>query len=602
MPAKPSSTETILDPGLGVAPPVSLTPVFYGVASAGSQNAAPAWYSQAEQLYADFGDGPAVQSAAVVLATAGGPVGFVRANPSIAASNGSITKGNATSPTVTVAGSAVFDSFARIEILTAGARGTATFRYSLDGHDSDTADERTYSETLTTPAGGSFAVPGLGVTLTFPTAGITAITRAGGSVGPAITFSGTSVSPTSSYVVEITTSGALSVGVFRWSSDGGSTWTTGVTLAATVALGATGITANFPAGSYVDDETYSAAATAYVVGDVYTFLAECAAWNAADLTAAFAGGLSTEPNWRYLVAVTSEGNADDTAHATLTAALQAELDAMATASRYRRAMIASTQDTTDTVASVATAFNSTVAARCLVGHGRAKYVARKKYPGYAFPSLGHAVTLFAARAAGCLLSTDLKRVAGNGISNGGPLPGGVISIYKSAKGVALPGGHDENKVTSTLDDKKVSTLRTHDGYDGFFVTQGRLKSASGSDFEYWPRGLIMDAASETVHVEQTRLIGKGFRVNANGTIFDADAVSWETIIGGILAAQLLTPTNAEGFAGHVQALRYVINRTHNVRTAKTILSTVGILPLNHVDWIIASLGFVTGFGDEAAAA
>jgi hypothetical protein len=65
------------------------------------------------------------------------------------------------------AGTITMDARIRVEILSTGGLGEATFRYSLDGYSGDTESERTYSEDLFVPAGGSFAIPGLGVTLTF---------------------------------------------------------------------------------------------------------------------------------------------------------------------------------------------------------------------------------------------------------------------------------------------------------------------------------------------------------------------------------------------------------------------------------------------------
>ena len=60
-------------------------------------------------------------------------------------------------------------------------------------------------------------------------------------------------------VIDITTGGTLaSTNVrFKWSIDGGGTFTTGVTAAATVALGTTGIIVNFSAGTYSTDNTYT---------------------------------------------------------------------------------------------------------------------------------------------------------------------------------------------------------------------------------------------------------------------------------------------------------------------------------------------------------
>lgn len=77
--------------------------------------------------------------------------------------------------------------------------------------------------------------------------------------GPAVTFTGTPAA-TAQIIVEITTTGDLNVGAYRYSLDGGATYTAPATLPAdgTDVLGASGITANFVAGTYTDGDYYMA--------------------------------------------------------------------------------------------------------------------------------------------------------------------------------------------------------------------------------------------------------------------------------------------------------------------------------------------------------
>jgi hypothetical protein len=476
-----------------------MTPIVYGVTSLGTPNVLQ-WYGSPDTLRAERGEGPAVETVAYLLNKVGGPVGLITADPSVAADNTTVTASGG-GPEVTVAGSSTVDAFVRIDVVTAGILGAGKFRYALDGYSGDEETERTYSEVLTIPTGGTFAIPGTGLTLTF-------------------------------------------------------------------------------------------AAGSYVVGEFYAFQAECAAWNATDLADAIPAAQNSLRPWRFLVGVTSRNNGDAAAHAVLAAALQTHLDGMANVSKHRRAMIASTHDFTETPDEVATAFASTVVPRLLVAHERVKRISPKPFSGWSQP-VTDAVDCFAARAAGSLPSTDLKRVRGNGLQNGGPLPG-VLKIF-----------HNEEQTPTSLDDAKLSTLRTYssgaDSPDGFFITQGRLKSGAGSDFSHWPRGIVMDIACETVHAAQTLFIGAGFRLNADGTIDERDAIRWEEEIGPQLAAQLLSPRNAEGFDGHVTGVRYRLSREHNVSATGTIISAVGIKPLGYADYIYTYLGFVTQFAEDQAA-
>jgi hypothetical protein len=59
--------------------------------------------------------------------------------------------------------------------------------------------------------------------------------------------------------IQITTGGALGTAIFQWSSDGGATWTTGVTTSAVIPLGTTGMSATFPVGTYDTSNLYAAA-------------------------------------------------------------------------------------------------------------------------------------------------------------------------------------------------------------------------------------------------------------------------------------------------------------------------------------------------------
>jgi hypothetical protein len=594
MAAIPSASETVRDYGLNVVSPASMTALIMGATSAGTANTL-GLYSSINTLRADMGEGPAVETAANVLAQGGGPIAFMKMTASIAATagqvlptygtagtNGSVTEAGTSPPDITpsgspnghylmkveimtggtletatlrwsidngstwvaenvvsaasvalstatfdsgitiamtagtynadndyswtatagggdiaVSGSSNYDARLRVEIMTSGALGVARFRYSCDGYDGDTADERTYSETLYVPSGGTFAVPGLGVTLTF-----------------------------------------------------------------------------------------DATPTAFVAGDSYTCDLECAAPNSTNLGTAFTALAASSTPWRFCVFVTSKGNGDAVAHALLGVALQTQLTTLASSAKYRRGMIASAHE--GTAAAALAAWDDVSAIRCLVAHGQVRRYSTKPFSGFAFP-VTNAVDVFAARAAASVASTDLKRV------RSGPLTE-LVKIF-----------HDEYTAPSSLDDIKVSTLRTYDNRDGFFITQGRLKSPDGSDFRYWPLGIVMDIACETVNEQLQEEIGRGVRtqtrvinsVTYTGTIDDRDAVSIEESVSSALIAQLVSPANAEGFEGHITDVRFKITRTNNFLSTGIVIGEVGILPLGYVDYITTTLGFVVAIPEAA---
>lgn len=86
--------------------------------------------------------------------------------------------------------------------------------------------------------------------------------------------------------IEITTAGIRGTAVFKWSDDGGATYTTGVTTAATVALTGTGLTANFP-----DTGTYALTARWEQVAPISRlYVLNHRLW---DVRTAFSGGASS---------------------------------------------------------------------------------------------------------------------------------------------------------------------------------------------------------------------------------------------------------------------------------------------------------------------
>jgi len=73
-----------------------------------------------------------------------------------------------------------------------------------------------------------------------------------------VTFSGTSNLPLpSNLVVDTPVGGPRGTATYRFSTDGGATWSAPAPAAASVVLGSTGMTANFPVGTYNADNVYA---------------------------------------------------------------------------------------------------------------------------------------------------------------------------------------------------------------------------------------------------------------------------------------------------------------------------------------------------------
>src|SRR5512133_89228 len=161
--AIPDVRTTILDGALGLAAPsTSRVQVKIGTSSTGTVNTLTS-ISDISALQATFGQGPLVEAAARALAVAGGPILCMRVTGSVAGACGAVTATQTGTATLAITG-ASFDAYnVKVLCVLGGATliaGTATFKYSLDGGLS-------YSAEMAVPTSGVYAVPNSNLTLTW---------------------------------------------------------------------------------------------------------------------------------------------------------------------------------------------------------------------------------------------------------------------------------------------------------------------------------------------------------------------------------------------------------------------------------------------------
>src|SRR5690606_32076595 len=102
-------------------------------------------------------------------------------------------------------------------------------------------------------------------------------------------------------------------------------------------------------------------------------------------------------------------------------------------------------------------------------------------------------------------------------------------------------------------------------------------------------------------------IGRSFRtvtktvggVAYPGVIDPRDAGKVNDQVTNALISQLVTPLNAEGVPGHVQASRFRISDTHNFLSTGVVVATVSIKPIGYVDFVDTQLGFVVELPEVA---
>ncbi|MDX1527055.1 MAG: hypothetical protein R3337_00420 [Gammaproteobacteria bacterium] len=494
MPARPNVSHTIQDPGIRSGRVPRSIGLVIGLTTAGVANQV-GWYDNPAAAIAAHQDGPALEVALAMLAESGGPVGIMRMSTSVAADNSAVSQDVGSGPLITVAGSARYDHRCEIEITADGALGAAKFRYNLDGFSGSTDAQKSWSQEYTVPAGGSFAIPGTDLTLTFP------------------------------------------------------------------------------AGTYND-------------GDIYSFTADCAASNSSDLATAFTNIAAINRDFTFVTLVTTANTGDESAHATLAAAFNSELNTLAVAGMPLRGMMKANIGNDD--GAVATAYTAVTAPRVLALFSDVATVVKHSFVGYKRPR-GSALSSLSARASAVRISTDLKRV------ESGPLPN-IVEVFE-----------DERTAPTGLDDRYITTLTSQLGLGTPFVTQGRLKAAEGSDYRLWPRGIVMDRICKIVFEEEQRFIGMGLRFNAGPDVGDGlnaagltvgaldprDIKRLEARVNGRLRTEIMQQVNEEGELGHASGVIYRIDPTHDVASTETIVSDVNGVPLVYPSYVNSTLGWGT---------
>lgn len=156
----PDVSITVVDGGLGLTSPGAVgAHAKVGVCSQGPVNQV-LTLSDPSEITAKLGVGPLADALADSFLAGSGIIYAVRAQGDVAGAVGVVESTKTGTGNMTAAGSPLnaFDVSVRIE--DPGARGTATFRLSLDG-------DRTWGAKQTVPATGTYEIPGTGITLTF---------------------------------------------------------------------------------------------------------------------------------------------------------------------------------------------------------------------------------------------------------------------------------------------------------------------------------------------------------------------------------------------------------------------------------------------------
>jgi hypothetical protein len=374
----------------------------------------------------------------------------------------------------------------------------------------------------------------------------TPVTHGGGGAGT-VAVAG---APYDAYqvLVKCVAGGALGVGTFTYSLDGGVLSSPVLTIPAggTYIIPNTGLTLTFT--------------NSFTAGDTYNFTCTAPSFGTTDIQNAFAALLASPSTWGWAHVV--GGSSSAAGAATLAAAVDTLMSAAFSAYRYCFAVV----EAVDTDANLKTAFASFASKRVDVCIATATLVS-----GVTGLSLKRSSAYpYTARLGLIPISED------PGFVGRGSLPS-VTAIQR------------DEAVTPGLDALNFTTLRTIIGQPGFFITRGHMFAAPGSDFGLVQNRRVMDVACSITRAALLPFLNSSLRVlpataSPPGAIVPADAGRIEAQVNGQLKGALLAP-------GYVSDTSVVVDRNANILSTGQLPVTTRVTPLAYASDIEETIGF-----------
>jgi hypothetical protein len=478
----PGMTTSVRDGQLGLSGVLDQPPLIIGTSSAGTV-ATLYYHTDPNDAIDELGHGPLTEFGAHAIEIAGAAF-LLKVTGGVDAANSAVTATRIGSSvgTITLSGSAYRDYSGAVEITqSTDALGAGRFRYSLD-YQAANPERATWSEELTIPSGGTYAMPESGLTLTF---------------------------------------------------------------------------------------VLNAGTPDFEDGDVHTFTATCAHYNATNLsdglTAALASALLTGRKIQqvFLTGVPATASAS----ATLAAALATAMANLENLDHFARSMIdaGSLSATSAVLSDFVAAFSDT---RVAAGYGFADKVTKDAIPGFGIARVEttHVAGLVALDAE---VSENLGRVLSGSLSRFG-----VVNIT-----------HDEERLVSFTESNKLITLRRNRNLDGqMYVTNGYLKSPAGSDFLYWDWGRTLDRACEQIvrGLAPWTLAKLRPLTDGTGRLDPRDAQRVMGSINPLLGSAMAGPT-VDGLPSHVTAQSFQTSTENDFLSTRTLKHTYRMIPLVPVE-------------------
>lgn len=548
-------TLNLLDPGLGAVPAsAGKTQIKFGVCNKGTPNTL---YSAGgiNPARSALRSGPLLDASCQVLGVAGGSVLMMPVLPS---TYGTVTGAFSLSGsgTGTVTGSKGPEQIVKIKIgATAGALGTMQFQVAIGSG--------AYGSLVTSVNAPpwSYQIPGQYFTTAIFAAGTYVagdvytlnldgtVTRTGS--GTATLLDGSTNSPVDAYEIQVLTtkSGALGAGTFKYSLDGGNTFSgdIGIPSGGKYVIPNTGVVLTF--------------ASTFTVDDLYTGTSTAASFGGSDLTAAITAALALPNAWGFGHVVGTPANA--AAAASLASTISAQM-ALAWAN-YRFVFIVMETPTSESDSTVAAAFASFVDKTVSVQAGDVRLTSaltgQKDRRNGAWD--------YTARLSNTKLSSHPGQIES---SNGGGALVNVKSLYR------------DEYATPALDAARFVTHRTYVGLPGYYITDGQTMAAPGSDYSSVMNLRVICRTIDVVRFKAMLFLNKPIKVNpSTGFIQEVEARKIESNIRQGLLDTLLAEDEVSG-------VEVVCSRTDNILATSTLNIEISVIPKGYSRRIVTTIG------------
>lgn len=354
-------------------------------------------------------------------------------------------------------------------------------------------------------------------------------------------------------VVEILETGSLNSGTFRYSLDGGNTWSAPLTIPSEdeYAIPETGLTLTFA-------EDAANPPQSFVTGDVYRFSTSAPRMSLQSMNAAIDVALATNDLYELIHVV---GESDAAAWASMaTRATEAEANAryMHFVAEARGPAAGETIDEW---------VDALVASRASVESTRVSVVAGRggipqRHTGLLAEKNGAGIYV------GRLMSIPVQRSAGR--VRDGALDG--ISY--------LPEGYTEAHARS-LDQAGFVTFMHHLGVPGVFVVNGRMLAGPTSDFQYAEHRRVMDKACQQVRIAALAHVHDDIDGAGEG----------QELAFRAMEAYLRQPLDEMANNQEITSGRVSIPRDQNILAAERVRVKVAVVPRGYMREIAITIGF-----------